>query len=123
MDKKRGSLKKRPTKKFMIFREKSEGLMSRGNFRDDGDLANQLAATNAVIAGVSLHSDVFVFYLILESGRMMGRQQDKMAVFEQEDFNLDKFSETQLANLTEKGMGNLKNDLSSLQDRCEQEVC
>eukprot|EP00210_Caulerpa_lentillifera_P004614 g4400.t1 len=106
-DKKRGSLKKRPTHKFMKFLERSEGIGSKYNFRDDGDLANQLASSSAVFA---------------ESGRMQGKQQQQMAVFEQEDFDLEKFSELQLTNLTEKGIGTLKNGLASLQDHSEEEA-
>ena len=59
----------------------------------------------------------------LESGRMLGCREDKMAFFEQEDFDLDQFAELHMINLTEKGIGTLKGDLAALQNKCEDDVC
>lgn len=60
--------------------------------------------------------------MLVESGRMFGRRQDKMAFFEQEDFDLEQFADVHMINLTEKGIGTLKGELAALQDKCETEV-
>jgi len=53
---------------------------------------------------------------------MVGRRQDKMAFFEQEDFDLEQFADVHMINLTEKGIGTLKGELAALQERCETEA-
>lgn len=57
-----------------------------------------------------------------DSGHLVGRLQDKLELFENDDFDVEAFTQEYAAHLTEKGLNALRGDLVTLQDHCEEEV-
>ncbi|GMH36056.1 hypothetical protein BSKO_03924 [Bryopsis sp. KO-2023] len=59
---------------------------------------------------------------VADSGHLIGTRRDKLGLFEDDDFDVEIFTDECMAHLTEKGLDTLREDLTTLQETCEEEV-
>lgn len=61
-------------------------------------------------------------FRVTEAGHLSGNRQEKLELFESNNFDVEDFTNDFVVHLTEKGVNTLRGDLATLQEQCEEEV-